>query len=59
MFQEKFEKGEDCFKRALEISKQNFGERNVLTISIRSSFKELYIRWNKPEKADELNDESF
>ena len=49
--QEKFERAQDSYERALDIRERHFGKEHPDTCATRHSLGELYVSWNKPEKA--------
>lgn len=52
--QEKFERSVDAYTRSLKVREDLLGEDHPETLSTRHNLGELYIAWNKPERAQEL-----
>ena len=49
--QTKFERSQDSYERALAIRMKLYGEEHPETCASRHNLGELYVSWNKAEKA--------
>jgi tetratricopeptide (TPR) repeat protein len=47
----KFERSVDSYERSLKVREELLGEDHPETLSTRHNLGELYISWNKPERA--------
>lgn len=51
--QAKFERARDNYEKSLQIREKYFGADHPETMATRHNIGELYVMWNKPEKASE------
>jgi tetratricopeptide (TPR) repeat protein len=52
--QGKYERSVDSYDRSLKVREELLGEDHPDSLATRHNLAELYIEWNKPERAQEL-----